>query len=86
MTLWDAKQISEYLQVKAGTIRAWTCNGVIPSVKLGPGEKGVVRYLHRGISFSSRSYLSCQNCCSVGVVTVICCTILWICDINLYPI
>ena len=44
MTLWDAKKISEYLQVKPGTIRSWTCSGVIPSVKLGPGEKGVVRY------------------------------------------
>jgi excisionase family DNA binding protein len=44
MTLLDSKQISEYLAVKPGTIRAWTCAGVIPSVKLGPGEKGVVRY------------------------------------------
>jgi excisionase family DNA binding protein len=44
MTLLDVKQLSEYLQVKSGTIRAWTCTGIIPYVKLGPGEKGVVRY------------------------------------------
>jgi len=44
MILLNAKQVSDYLQVKTGTIRSWTCAGVIPSVKLGPGEKGVVRY------------------------------------------
>jgi excisionase family DNA binding protein len=44
MTLWDAKQVSEYLQVKPGTVRAWTCCGIIPHVKLGPGAKGLVRY------------------------------------------
>ncbi len=44
MTLWDAKQVSEYLAVKAATVRSWTSAGIIPHVKLGPGEKGVVRY------------------------------------------
>ena len=44
MILWDVKQLSAYLAVKPGTIRAWTSNGSIPHVKLGPGGKGVVRY------------------------------------------
>ncbi len=45
MQLMDAKELSAYLKVKQGTIRAWTSGGIIPHVKLGPGEKGVVRYL-----------------------------------------
>jgi excisionase family DNA binding protein len=44
VTLMSAQQLSEYLQVKPGTIRGWTSSGLIPHVKLGPGEKGVVRY------------------------------------------
>ena len=44
MTMLDVKALSQYLQVKPGTIRSWTSSGSIPYVKLGPGEKGVVRY------------------------------------------
>jgi hypothetical protein len=47
--LMDAKELSLYLKVKPGTIRVWTCQGLIPYCKLGPGERGVVRYDRRSI-------------------------------------
>ncbi len=44
MVLMDVKELSAYLRVKPGTIRCWVSQGVIPFDKLGPGEKGCVRF------------------------------------------
>ena len=44
MELMDCKTLSNYLKVKPSTIRVWTSQGIVPHVKLGPGEKGCVRY------------------------------------------
>ncbi len=44
MTILDVKELSALLRVKSGTIRCWVSQGTIPYVKLGPGEKGLVRF------------------------------------------
>lgn len=44
MEMMTSKDLARYLSVKEGTIRAWTSQGIVPFAKLGPGEKGIVRY------------------------------------------
>jgi DNA-binding transcriptional MerR regulator len=53
----DCKELSTYLRVKPSTIRVWTSQGIVPRAKLGPGEKGIVRYEKGSIDRWVRSCL-----------------------------
>ena len=47
--LMTVNELSSYLKVKPGTIRCWICKKVIPIAKLGPGERGCVRFVRKEI-------------------------------------
>lgn len=48
-SIMDKRKLAEYLKVSVSTINDWVSDGVIPYMKLSPGQSGAVRFSRRAI-------------------------------------